>query len=109
VKYVLGLIGIIFGVCLIIWRQRVGDEFGEQEWAYRIGGVYNVVIIVGIFMIFWSIAYMVDTMEFFFWPILMFLPIRKPDTGDGGVPLEELNQLWQQGKVLVAMATGIVI
>ncbi len=100
-KYVLGLIGIIMGCCLIIWRQRVGDEFGEQEWAYRIGGVYNVVIIVGIFMIFWSIAYMVDTMEFFFWPILMFLPIRKPG-GDGGIPVDEFNMLMENVQVAVA-------
>lgn len=99
-QYVVGIFGIIAGAALIKYRQRVGDEFGDPDWAARVGGVYNVVIIFGIFIIFWSISYMVGTMDVFFAPLIYVLPFQKPAQNEG-VPLD-LNQTIEQAKMIAA-------
>ncbi len=99
-QYVLGILGIIAGCALIKYRQRVGDEFGDPDWAIHVGGVYNVVIIVGVLVILWSISYMVGTLDFFLSPLLYILPFKKSTKGDG-VPLD-LNQTIEQVKMIAA-------
>jgi hypothetical protein len=39
-----------------------------------VGGIYNVVIILGILMCLWGLAALTNTQDFLFAPILMFLP-----------------------------------
>lgn len=99
-QYFLGICGIIAGCALIKYRQRVGDEFGDPDWANVVGGVYNVVIIVGILVILWSISYMVGTLDFFLGPILYILPFKKAENGEG-VPLD-LNQTIEEAKMIAA-------
>ncbi len=68
--YFLGAIGIAASFFLIKYRQVVGDAVGDPDWAQKVGGIYNVVIIVAVFIFFWSIAAMTGTMDVLFSPIL---------------------------------------
>ena len=68
-SWILGIIGLGASYCLIKYRQQLGDMIGEPSWAQKIGGIYNVMIISGIFVFFWSIAYMTGTMDVLFSPI----------------------------------------
>ena len=91
-QYTLGFIGIIVGCLLIKFRQRVGDEFGDPDWAAKVGGMYNVVIIVAVFIFFWSIATITGTTDFLLAPILNALPLQhKTEQGAGGIPLDMGN------------------
>lgn len=83
-RIILGLIGIVFASVLIKFREQVGGMLGEPAWADKIGGIYNLVIIIGIIMFFWSISYMTNTQDIFFAPLLHFLPHREPAIG--GLP-----------------------
>lgn len=87
-QYVVGIIGLIFGCCIVKWREAVANEFGDPDWANKVGGMYNVVIIIGIFICFWSLAYMTGTINFLFAPILNMLPIHRPPDTSGGIPLD---------------------
>ncbi len=71
-----GLFGIVFSYCIIRYREPIGAMIGDPEWAGKVGGIYNVLIIVGIFIFFWSVASLSGTTDIFFAPILMFLPHR---------------------------------
>ena len=83
-RIIVGLIGIVFASVLIKYRERVGEMLGEPAWAEKIGGIYNLVIIIGILMYFWSISYMTNTQDIFFSPLLYFLPHQR--SAGGGVP-----------------------
>lgn len=83
----LGLIGIVLSFCLIKYRERIGDTFGDPEWAMKVGGIYNVIVLCGVFGFFWSISYMTDTLDVLFAPIFWILPQKTALTG--GVPLGE--------------------
>jgi Na+-driven multidrug efflux pump len=80
-QYIGGTIGIIFGVLLIIYRERVGDFFGQPDWATKVGGIYNVVIFVGVFMFFWSLAAMTNTTDLLFAPFFAIFPRKVDPTG----------------------------
>ncbi len=87
-RIVLGLIGIGVSFLLIKYRERVGELFGDPEWAQKIGGIYNVVILCGAFGFFWSISYMTNTLDVFFAPLLSLIPGASRGPA-GGVPLGE--------------------
>ncbi len=70
----LGLIGIVVGALLIKYREMVGEMLGEPAWADKIGGIYNLVILIGIFIFFWGIAALTNTQDILFGPLLFFLP-----------------------------------
>lgn len=80
----LGLIGIIFGFCLAKYREQVGDMLGDPTWVGKVGGIYNLLIIVGILIFFWSLAYMTGTEQILFAPIVSIFPQAAPPVG--GVP-----------------------
>ena len=82
-RFILGIIGILFGAALIKFREQVGDMLGQPAWADKIGGIYNVVVIIGVLMFFWSIAYMTNTQDIFFAPLFYFLPHKE---AAGGIP-----------------------
>jgi len=87
-RYFLGLLGIIFGFVLIKYREPVGDMLGEPAWASKVGGIYNLVIIVGVIIFFWSIAAITNTEHILFGPILSIFPSSgRPETG--GIPLDQ--------------------
>ena len=70
----LGILGMIFGVVLIKYREAVGDMLGNADWMKYVGGPYMLSIWLGIFFFFYSFAYMTGTMEFFLAPLLSFIP-----------------------------------
>lgn len=70
------MIGAFF---LMKYRQRAGDMFGEAEWMKKVGGIYNVIILSGLIMFFWSLAYMTNTLDYLFLPIRLVVPGLQPD------------------------------
>lgn len=81
---ILGLIGIVFGCVLVKYREQVGNAVGEPAWALKVGGIYNVVIVLGILMAFWGLATMTGTTDVFLSPITSFLPgMRKSGVPEG--------------------------
>ncbi len=80
----LGLIGIGFSFLLIKYREQVGDMLGDPDWASKVGGIYNIVILLGTIGFFWSIAYMTGTEEVLFAPLVYFLPHSAPPQGIPG-------------------------
>jgi hypothetical protein len=70
----LGLIGIIASFFLVKCREEVGSMIGDPEWASKVGGIYNVVIIVAAFLFFWSLATMTGTSAILFAPIIKLIP-----------------------------------
>lgn len=71
-----GLIGILFGYAIIRYREQIGNALGDPEWAGKVGGIYNVLIIVGIFIFFWSLAVLTNTTDILFLPIVRLFPGR---------------------------------
>lgn len=72
--YILPIIGIIGSFFMIKYREQIGGMMGEAQWMTKIGGVYNVVILVAIFIFFWSLASLTGTTDLLFRPILWFIP-----------------------------------
>ena len=77
----LGIIGIIASFFIIKQREYLGDFFGDPEWAYRIGGIYNVMIIVAVLIFFWGLAAVTGTMDVLFSPIYSFFSFGKSNQG----------------------------
>lgn len=69
-----GIIGILFGYAIIRYREPIGNALGDPAWAGKVGGIYNVLIIVGVFIFFWSLAVITNTTDILFWPLLMVFP-----------------------------------
>jgi hypothetical protein len=69
----LSLVGIVGSFFLIKYREKVGDMVGEADWMTKVGGVYNVMIFVAVFIFFWSIATLTGTTSVLF-SFLRFLP-----------------------------------
>jgi hypothetical protein len=75
---VFGLLGIIASVLMIKYREAIANMMGEASWMQKVGGVYNVVVIVAVFIFIWSLATMTGTTEFLFRPLLFFIPGARP-------------------------------
>ena len=65
VNILLGIIGMVAGIAIIKFREPIGDLFGEATWTRYVGGPYNMAIIVGILLFFFSLAKMTGTTDFF--------------------------------------------
>jgi hypothetical protein len=76
----LSLIGIVGSFFLIRYRETIGDMLGEADWMSSVGGIYTIIVIVAIFIFFWSIAELTGTTEIFFTPFLWLLPIQRGTT-----------------------------
>ena len=81
--FLLGIIGIIGSFFLIKYRQQVGDTIGDPDWASRVGGIYNVLILVAIFIFFWSIAEITGTTGVLFGPVINLFNFGKSSNGAG--------------------------
>ncbi len=79
-RIIFGLLGIVASFAMMKYRERVGDMIGDAEWMQKVGGVYNLVIILGLIGFFWSVAYMTDTLQFLLWPIVSLIPGIQPQT-----------------------------
>lgn len=76
-RYILSIIGIVASFFLVKYRGRVGEITGEAEWMKKVGGVYNVIVIVAIVIFFWSIATITGTTDIFLKPVSYILPISR--------------------------------
>ena len=74
---ILGIIGVILSFSMIRYRENVGDMLGEPELASKVGGIYNVVVIIAVFFFFWSVAYMTGTTAVLFKPLINFFSLGK--------------------------------
>lgn len=85
-RIILGIIGIFLSFLLLKYREKMGETIGEAEWMQKIGGVYNLMILVALFMFFWSLAYMTNTEGFFLSPLKYLIP---------GLVKSQVNPLYQ--------------
>lgn len=72
--WLLPLIGIVFSFYLLYKRQMFGDMIGEADWMLKVGGVYNLMIIVAVVIFLWSISTLTGTTQILFAPVLWILP-----------------------------------
>ena len=76
--YLLIAIGIIGPVFLIIYRETIGDTIGEADWMRKVGGVYNVIVIVALLIFFWALADVTGTTSILFGPLRYLSPGFNP-------------------------------
>ena len=72
--YLLPLLGMVVSVFMLKYRERIGDFMGEADWMKYTGGVYNFVILLALFLFFWSLATITGTTEILFRPFLYLIP-----------------------------------
>lgn len=72
--FVFGIMGLIGSFLLLRYREPLGDMVGDADWMRYVGGPYNLVVIVALFIFFWSIAAMTGTEDLFVRPFLWLLP-----------------------------------
>ncbi len=73
-RYFLYAVGLIVPFLLIKYRERVGDMIGQAEWMRKVGGVYNFIILIAVFIFFWTVAEMTGTTTFLFKPLINIIP-----------------------------------
>ena len=74
---IFGLIGIVLSFVMVRYREQIGDMLGEPEWAQKVGGIYNVVVVIALFFFLWSIAYMTGTLGVLFGPVVRFFSLGR--------------------------------
>ncbi|MBU0458902.1 hypothetical protein KJ652_04595 [Patescibacteria group bacterium] len=57
-QFFLGLFGAILSMLALKYRRAVGDMFGETEFVSKVGGIYNLVIMVATFAFMYSLLVM---------------------------------------------------
>jgi hypothetical protein len=77
----LSILGIVGGFLMIKFRKEVGDNFAEADWMAKLGGMNNVVVLLGVLAVFFGIAAATDTLDFFLAPVLYIIPggIKPPE------------------------------
>ncbi len=88
-KIFLSLLGIAFSFALLQYREQVGNMLGEPAWATKVGGIYNVVIIIGLLIFFWSLAYLTGTQDILFAPLMKMFPGFSNSAGGGAIPVNQ--------------------
>ena len=72
-----GVLGMLFGITLIKYREAVGDLLGNADWIKYVGGPYIFSILLGILIFFYSFAWMTGTLDFFLAPLFWLIPMGK--------------------------------
>ena len=72
-KYIFAILGIVLSFYIIKYREYIGSSIGEMEWMRKIGGIYTIIVLVGILIFFWSVATLTSTTDMFLAPILFFI------------------------------------
>jgi len=72
-KYLIPIFGIILSFFIIKYREYIGSSLGEMEWMRKVGGIYTIIVIIGILIFFWSLATLTGTGDILFAPILFFI------------------------------------
>ena len=70
----LGLFGIIASFFMVKYRERIGEMLGDPEWAGSVGGIYNVIVIMAIILMFWGITALTGTGDVLLNPIMNVMP-----------------------------------
>lgn len=78
--YLLSIFGIIGSFFLLKYRERVGDMLGEADWMRKVGGIYMIVIFIGLFIFIWSVAELTGTTDMLFYPLYAILPFPHKTT-----------------------------
>ncbi|MDB4978940.1 MAG: hypothetical protein JWM56_1126 [Candidatus Peribacteria bacterium] len=73
-RIILGIVGIVSAFFILKYREKVGDTIGDADWMQKIGGVYNLMILISLFLFFWSLAFMTNTEGFLLGPIKYLIP-----------------------------------
>ncbi len=73
-KNILAIVGFILSFYLIKHRESIGNSFGEYDWMKYFGGIYGIVVIMGIFIFFWSLATITGTEDTFLYPFMRLIP-----------------------------------
>ncbi len=83
-SYVFAILGLVLSVAMLKYRERLGDFMGEADWMRYVGGVYNFVIILALFIFLWCLAVLTGTTEMLFSPFLYLLPgVANPNAHGG--------------------------
>lgn len=69
----LKICAMILAVLMIKYRERIGDQLGDPYWTRYVGGIYNFVIIIAVFIFFWAVASLTGTEKIFFFPFYFIL------------------------------------
>jgi hypothetical protein len=80
-----GIFGVIGSVVMLKYREKLGDIMGDPDWMRYVGGVYNFIVLLAIFLFFWSIAVMTGTTSVLFKPLLLLFPNPNPTITPGVV------------------------
>lgn len=78
----LGFLGMATGMLMIKYRERIGETIGDAEWMRYVGGVYMFVMLVGIFVFFFSLAKMTGTTDFLLAPLRFLIPVPTAPQGE---------------------------
>lgn len=73
-KFLFGIIGLVGSFFILRFREYIGDMIGDADWMRYVGGPYNLVVLIALFIFFWSIAAMTGTEDVFVRPILWLFP-----------------------------------
>lgn len=73
-KFVLAIFGIFLSYQIMRHRESIGDSIGEMEWMRKIGGIYNIMVFIAVFIFFWSLATLTGTERLFLYPFLKLMP-----------------------------------
>jgi len=87
-RYVLSIIGMVGAVFLLKYREQVGNMIGEADWMRKVGGVYNLVIVVALILFFWCVATITGTSDILFKPLLYLIPGLVPPQEQPGYFVE---------------------
>ena len=68
----LKLILIVLSVLMIKYRERIGEQLGDQYWMRYVGGVYNFVILLAVLIFLWALASLTGTVHILFAPLFWF-------------------------------------
>ena len=73
-KYIFAILGMVASFFIIKYRESLGQSFGEADWMRYVGGIYGLMVLIGILIFYWSLATLTGTEEIFFAPIIWLIP-----------------------------------
>ena len=79
-EIVIGIIGVILGFLIVIYRVRIREFMGQIGWAEKhlgAGGTYTALLLIGIAIFFVSLMIMTGTLGFLIEPFSSLFVIRK--------------------------------
>jgi len=69
-----GFILIVIAILMIMFREHAGNMLGQAGWMEKLGGVYMVMIYVGMLLFFLGLIMLFGLTEVALGPIFNFIP-----------------------------------